>query len=159
MKKQRESYINAYTVLCAHTLKMFSVLIFKSGKWANVCVSHVTTSGVKVQLRLYRIVFGIPHNYVLQPCYRPINTALEAVSLCDNVVLLHADGPGSHAVYFVCICERKHAHCPVAGQNRKVTGTTDKPKTQFVPSHAWEAKGHNLQHVTGLTSNSHSSAS
>lgn len=56
---------------------------------------HVTTPSVKVHLRLRRVKFGIPQNCVLQLCNWPINTAWEAVSLCDNDLLPNLAVPGS----------------------------------------------------------------
>lgn len=44
--------------------KKFTILTGPSIKSDYVCVFHVTMSGVKVQLRLCRVMFGIPHNCV-----------------------------------------------------------------------------------------------
>lgn len=61
-------------------------------------------------------MFGIPQNCVLQLCNWPINTAWEAVSLCDNDLLPNLAAPGSLGHVRAGEHEREHAYYPVTGQ-------------------------------------------
>lgn len=44
--------------------KASSVLTGRKAESDSMCVFHVTTSGVKVHLKLCRVMFGIPQNCV-----------------------------------------------------------------------------------------------